>query len=50
MAGGMMVSYQQAVRQPVRPVGNIDTSHAQQGHQGVTNRTTRAMARVAGGP
>ena len=49
MAGGRMVSCQQAGRQPVTPVENVDAAPAQQGHQVVTTRTTRAMARGAGG-
>ena len=49
MAGGRMISSQQAGRQPVTPAGNVETAPAQIGQQGDTSRTTRAMARAAGG-
>ena len=49
MAGGMMVNSQQAGRHPVTPVINVDIDQVQQGHQVATSRTTRAMARIAGG-
>jgi hypothetical protein len=49
MAGGRMISSQQAGRQPVTPAGNVETAPAQLGQPGDTSRTTRAMARAAGG-
>ena len=49
MAGGRMISSQQAGRQPVTPAGNVETAPAQLGQQGDTSRTTRAMARAARG-
>ena len=49
MAGGRMVSSQQAGRQPVTPAGNVEIAPAQPGQQGDTSRTTRIMARAAGG-
>ena len=42
MAGGMMANCQQAGRQPVTPVGNVDID------QVATSRSPRAMTRVAG--
>ena len=51
MAEGKMVSCQEARRQPALSVTalNVETAPMQQGNQGVTSRTTRAMARAAWG-
>ena len=46
MAGGMMVNCQPAGRQPALPATavNVDTAQLQQGNQGATFGTTRALA------
>ena len=51
MAGGMMINCQQDGRQPMLPAPAVteETAPLQQGNQGATSRTTRAMARAAGG-
>ena len=51
MAGGMMINCQQDGRQPTLPAPavTVETAPLQQGNQGATSRTTRAMARAAGG-
>ena len=51
MAGGMMINCQQDGRQPTfpAPAVTVETAPLQQGNQGATSRTTRAMARAAGG-
>lgn len=51
MAGGMMINCQQDGRQQSLsgPALTVETAPLQEGIQGVTSRTTRVMARAAGG-